>query len=97
MHPSARAVAVKELGIEDLPQDMQDSLLASIGENIMRGVAIAALEKLSPEDQELFGTIAEEGDERKTLEFLSSKIPDFNTFVAEETKKVIMEVKAMAQ
>ena len=97
MHPSARAVAVKELEIEDLPQDMQDSLLASVGENIMRGVAIAALEKLSPEDQALFGTIAEEGDEQKTLEFLSSKIPDFNTFVADETKKVIVEVKAMAE
>ena len=97
MHPSARAVAVKELEIEDLPHDMQDSLLASVGENIMRGVAIAALEKLSPEDQELFGTIAEGGDERKTLEFLSSKIPDFNTFVADETKKVIAEVKAMAE
>lgn len=97
MHPSARAVAVKELEIEDLPQDMQDSLLVSIGENIMRGVAIAALERLSPEDQEMFGTIAEEGDERKTLEFLSSKIPDFNTFVADKTKKVIAEVKAMAE
>lgn len=93
MNETIRDIAIKELGMSDLPSDMQNEIFAQVGENIMRGVAIAALEKLSPEDQAEFERIAEEGDAGKTQQFLSSKIPDFETFTANEAKKVIAEIK----
>ena len=77
----------------DLPREMQNEIFAQIGENIMRGVAIAALETLSPEDQVEFERIAEEGDVNKTQQFLTSKIPDLETFTTNEAKKVIAEIK----
>lgn len=86
-------MAIKELGLADLPSDMQDEIFAQVGENIMRGVAIAALETLSLEDQVEFERVAEEGDPEKTRVFLSSKIPDFETFTQREAKKVIAEIK----
>ena len=86
-------MAIKELGMADLPSDMQNEIFAQVGENIMRGVAIAALETLSPEDQAEFERIAEEGDAEKTSIFLASKIPDFETFTEREAKKVIAEIK----
>ncbi|OHA84586.1 MAG: hypothetical protein A2408_02965 [Candidatus Yonathbacteria bacterium RIFOXYC1_FULL_52_10] len=95
MNNDIRALAVTELGLADLPQEMQDEVLAQIGENVMRGVAVAALEKLSPEDQAEFERLAGSGDEAGTLAFLSSKIPDFNAFVAEESKKAIAELKEL--
>lgn len=95
MNDIIRENVVRELGIEELPREMQDEVIAKVGENIMQSVAIAALEKLSPEDQAEFERIAGEGNEEATRTFLTARVTDLNALVATETKKVLAEIKQL--
>lgn len=93
---TAREQAIAELGIIDLPREMQDDILSRVGENVMQRVALAALDRLSPADQDEFATIAERGDITETQTFLRAHIPELETLMATETRAVIEELKHMA-
>lgn len=95
MNDIIRENVVRELGIEELPREMQDEVIAKVGENIMQSVAIAALERLSPEDQAEFERVAGEGNEDAARAFLTSRVSDLNALVATETKKVLSEIKEL--
>ncbi|MHB8651928.1 MAG: hypothetical protein ACYC8S_02220 [Minisyncoccota bacterium] len=90
-----REQAVAELGITDLPREMQDEVLARIGENVMQRVAVVALERLSPADQDEFAAIAERGDASETQTFLRAHVPELETLIATETRAVVTELKQM--
>lgn len=83
----------KELGIEGADESVLDDVFAELGQNIMERTTLAILEKLTPEEQEEFGKIAETGDYQKSYEYASSKIENFKDFVAGEAKAEIEELK----
>lgn len=83
----------RELGLEGAPEDVLDDAVAQIGQSIMERTTLAILERLTPEDQEEYGRIAETGEYEKAHEFASSKIENFQEFVLGEARAEIGELK----
>jgi hypothetical protein len=79
---------IEELGMQDLPQDKQDELLAKIGEVVMKRIYLETMERLEKPDQENLVDMMEKNPEAVEA-FLTDKIPDYNEFV----KKIVDDFK----
>ncbi len=80
---------VKELGLENLPENEKEETYLRISKIIYQNVMIRVVELLSEENQnELDGLfdkeIQSEEESNKILEFLRSKIDNFDDIVVEE-------------
>ena len=84
---------VERLDIGELAPAEQDEIITKIGENILKQLTITVLDKLPEEDLPEFDTITESGDPARLQEFLSSKIPNYNKLMQEETTRIIDEFK----
>ncbi len=84
---------IKELGLEKLPAERQDDILAKIGELILKKIFVQTIDKLSDADRREFEKILEKGDTAENVEkFLSEKIENYDKMVEEivvETKEEI--------
>jgi hypothetical protein len=80
---------IEELGLQDLPQEKQDELMAQIGEVVMKRIYLETMESLEKEDQEKLIDLMEKKPE-EAEGFLREKIPDYDNFV----KKVVDDFKA---
>lgn len=83
----------KELGIDDLPEDKQLSLLQTMTESLLKRLTLNVLEKLSEGDRGEFEKIQEEEDAKKMEEFLRSKIDDYDKLVEDTTEEFKQEIK----
>ncbi len=74
---------IKDLGIDTLPKDQQEQALLKIGKIIFQGVLIKVLNKLNDEDKDRLDAILIEkpSDQEVVLNFLRSKISDFDEIV----------------
>lgn len=87
---------IKDLGMEGLPREVQDEVIARLGENILRRITVSIVEKISPEARHEFDSISEAGDSERMKTFLNGQIPDFDNFVKGEVEKSVMEFKQLA-
>lgn len=87
---------IKDLGMEGLPREVQDEVIARLGENILRRITVSIVEKISPEARHEFDSISEAGDSERMKTFLNGQIPDFDNFVKGEVEKSVTEFKQLA-
>jgi hypothetical protein len=79
---------IEELGLQDLPQEKKDELLAKIGEVAMKRIYLETMESLEKPDQEKMVEMMDK-DPDGVEAFLKEKIPNYDDFV----KKVVDDFK----
>lgn len=84
-----RETIIKELGIEILPPEAQDEIVAKLGEVILKSVTVAIFEKLSDDARTEFERITKEGDEELIGRFLGEHVPDMQALMEDEVKKTL--------
>jgi len=87
-----REILIKELGIDSLPEEAQDEIVAKLGEVILKSLTVAIFEKLSNEARVEFEKIGEKGDHALIQEFLEENVPDMHTLMEEEVKRVLQSL-----
>lgn len=76
---------IAELGLSDAPQEEREAMLEDLGKTVLRGIWVRVMEHLSLEDQEALGVLMDTvQNPQELLDFLSSKIPNFDGIVKEE-------------
>ncbi len=80
---------IKELGLENLPEEKKLEILLGIGRVIQQNVILRILDELPEKDKDEFDKLlGEKGDdEEAVLKFLQSKIPNLDGIVNEEIEK----------
>lgn len=89
--------AAKKLGITSFSPAVQEEILARVGENIMKRIAIEVFKILPEEKRPEFEQFIGSGNVDGLNEFLKPYIPNLDTLIQQETEKEIEETKqAMA-
>lgn len=98
MHPPAFAEKViEELGIEHLPSPAQAEFVARIGGQIMKRLAIAVHDTLDETKRAEEERLIAGGDEEGLLRFYAESVPDFDTLVADVSRRTVAEFKILYQ
>ena len=85
-----RETIMKELGLEKLPQEKQEELIAKMGEVILKKMFLETVEKLDEDGRKHFERMLEEKRTPEEIEeFLKVKIPDYGEIL----KKIVMDLK----
>ncbi len=85
---------IEELGLEKLSKKRQDEILAKIGELILKKIFVEVVEKLDENDKREFEKIlAEEKSADEIMEFLSTKIENYDKMVEEIVIKLKEDLK----
>lgn len=84
-----RAILLKELNIEALPEEAQDEIISKIGDTVLTSVTSKIFERLSQEDRKKFDAISASGNEELINEFLEMTVPDMHNLMEEEIKKTL--------
>jgi len=73
---------MKELGLENLPEDKQQELIATMTEVVLKRIFAETLEKLNDEDQEAYGQMIDKGASPDEVDkFLGEKIPNYEQMI----------------
>ena len=80
---------IKEMGLEELPEDAQEEILTKMTESVLKKIAIETLERLSDEDRDEFEKLQETAAPAEIDSFLSSKIENYE----EMLQKIVSEYK----
>ena len=91
-----RDAALRELNIGTLPFELQQEILASVGQNIFKSVVLALLSRLPQELHGEFTRAMDSGDEKKIDDFLHLHVSDFDSFVETEVRKALEEYKTLS-
>lgn len=92
-----RDILIKELGIDGLPEEAQDEIVAKLGEVILKSLTVAIFEKLPNDARTEFERISAKGDHSLIQEFLEENVPDLHTLMEEEVKKVLESLAETSQ
>lgn len=91
MQDEMTARIAEDLGIKDLPQEEQRSLIGQFGEVALKAATLAVLSKLSADKQAEFEKFTVAGNAAGVKEFLDREVPGHEDIakaaVAEEVKK----------
>lgn len=88
---------LEELGLNNLPNEEKEALTQDMTETILQRVFNRVLPQLSEADNQALDKLADNKDteaaEEEVIEYLSTKVPNFEQVAQEETQKYIQEVK----
>jgi gas vesicle protein len=84
---------IKDLGIDQLPEDKREEVLLMMTEALLKRILIVALEKIPGNKKEEFDKIFASKDSEKINEFLSDNIPDYEKMVKNEIENFKNEIK----
>jgi len=91
MQDEMTALIAADLGIKDLPQEEQKTLIAQFGEVALKAATLAVVEKLADEKRGEFTKLAEAGDPPALKAFLDREVPRHEDIakaaVAEEVQR----------
>ena len=91
MPEDVRTTLMGALGIEGLPVEEQERLMADFAEVALKAATVAILEKLPEDKREEFARLAETGDAAALGAFLDREVPGHETLagqaVAREAKQ----------
>ena len=81
-----QANIIQDLGLDKLSAEEQAKALMEVGKIIFQRVILRVMDELSEEDKNEFDKLLDEkmNDETAILNFLQSKLPNFNDLVNEE-------------
>ncbi len=75
---------MKELGLENLPEDKQKELIVTMTEAVMKRIFAKTMEKLNEEDREKYAKMIDEKVSSEEIDkFLAEKIPDYEKMIQE--------------
>ncbi len=94
-YPAIKKAALENLGIDSLPLESQEQILSMFGENAMKAIIIAIIDRLEEPAKDEFARLMDQGDEESIDEFLRARIPDLDQLVDTATKKEIDEFKKL--
>jgi len=87
---------MKELGLEKLPQEKQEELIAKMGEVILKKMFLKTVEKLDEDGRKHFEKMLEEKRTPEEIEeFLKVKIPDYDKVLEKIVGELKEELKAV--
>ena len=86
-----RSILIKELGIEGLPEEAQNEIVAKLGDIILKSLTVSIFEKLPVGARDQFERIAAENDNELIQNFLEEHIPNLHTLMEEEVKKSLQK------
>ncbi|MEK7460074.1 MAG: DUF5663 domain-containing protein [Patescibacteria group bacterium] len=86
-------ILIKELGIQNLPEEAQNEIVSKLGEIILKSITVTIFEQLPPEGRAEFESITQSGDNDLIQEFLGRTIPDLPDLMEAEVKKVLLAFK----
>lgn len=83
MQSEALAQLVKELGIDSLPEEKQNELLAKMTEVLIKRIFVETMEKLSEQERVEYAQLTENGESDPELigKFLKDHINDYDGMV----------------
>jgi len=85
---------VRELGLENLPEDKQKELIEKMTETLFSRIYAETLERLSDADKEIyFGMIDQKSSPEEFDKFLMEKIPDYEQMVQKTIANFKEEMK----
>ena len=84
---------IKELGLESLPAEKAEEVMAKLEQNLERVLTLEVLDLLSVDDQQEFMEIAEKENEENTKSFLELKIPNLDYLIKAVAESVVKEFK----
>ena len=89
MEPILTQNIVKELGLDNLPEDKQLEILEKIGSIIFQSVLLRTLDIMSEENKDEFEKLLSEkaDDPDIVLKFMQNKVPNLDDIVKEEVVK----------
>lgn len=88
-----REMLIAELDIALLPPDIQDEMIAGVGQNVMTHVLTALLAKLPDDVQEQFKALIETGQGVDAEALAKTHIPDLDGYIATEVRVALDEFK----
>lgn len=87
---------LKELGLDSLPNEEKNKMLAHIYETLEMRVGIRLASGMSDAQLDEFESYINNNDEAGALKWLETNFPNYKDVVAEELNKLKEEVKASA-
>ncbi len=85
---------VRELGLESLPQEKKEEMLAKIGELLMKQIFLETMDRLGEEGATEYERLMESNPEQSAIEsFLNEKIPGYNELIAKIVEDFKKEMK----
>jgi hypothetical protein len=75
---------LKELGIDQLPQERQNEVLSVMTEVILKRLTLRLLSGLADAQRAEFEEIAKSGDTEKITAFFSKNVPNYEKTIQEE-------------
>jgi len=75
---------LKELGIDQLPQEKQEEVLAAMTEVLLKRIILRVLQGLSEAQRGEFEQLCAAGDQEKVNQFLAKNVPNYEAVIKEE-------------
>ncbi len=88
---------LSELGIDDLPIEMQDQILSKFTENLIKQIGLKIFPLIPEASRDTFEKLSSQGDVIALNNFLKEKIPDSEKIIIEEINKAKVEFKKILQ
>lgn len=96
-HEQIRAQIIQDLGISSLPEEAQNEIIESLGQNIIRRVTLEILKQIPEDKHEEFDDISQTGDQSQIMAFIETYIPNADEFIQTKTQETIDEFKSLAE
>ncbi|HYF96472.1 MAG TPA: DUF5663 domain-containing protein [Patescibacteria group bacterium] len=87
---------LKELGLDGLPADEKNKMLAHIYETLEMRVGVRLASGMTDAQLDEFESYINKNDEAGALKWLETNFPNYKDVVAEELEKLKQEIKAAA-
>lgn len=92
-----RNTIIKELRIEQMPQEAQNMIIAKLGENIIKRISIAIFDRVPQERHSELDELSETQNQEGLRTLLNEYIPNVDSFVQEQVQKTITELKQIQE
>lgn len=76
--PSPSSNILERLGLQELPEETQITLLTKMTESVIKRIAVEVLERLPEGDRTALFALQEKGDLAQTESFLKARITDYD-------------------
>ena len=86
---------IEELGIENLPPEVQQEAIATAGGPILQSVMLDILEKMPQASRADFQAALEAGDQKRIEALITQNIPDSASFIEQSIAKALAEFRAL--
>ena len=90
---STQSNIIEQLGLAELPEEAQISLLTKMTESVIKRIAVEVLEHLSEDDRGTLFALQEKGELAPVEKFLKEKISDYDGIADKVVRKLTDEMR----